>query len=131
MFEQRPSAGNRRGFFVSLRSVGLMVTHLTAHSQRPDNFIRVERHAFAAKIRLARAVLGWSQSELGRRVGLTQRAIHKLEQGDTEPRRTTVRALEQIWHEHNIEFEDLADGFRANLRSSAFEPAPARKSRRT
>ena len=62
-----------------------MVTHLTAHSRRPDNFIRVERHAFAAKIRLARAVLGWSQSELGRRVGLTQRAIHKLEQGDTEP----------------------------------------------
>ena len=58
-------------------------------------FIRLERHAFAAKIRLARAVLGWSQSDLGRRIGLTQRAIHKLEQGDTEPRRTTVRALEE------------------------------------
>jgi len=107
-----------------------MVTHLTAHSRRPDNFIRVEKHAFAAKIRLARAVLGWSQSELGRRIGLTQRAIHKLERGETEPRRTTVRALEHIWHEHNIEFEDLADGFRANVRSSAFKSAPARKSGR-
>jgi len=90
-------------------------------TQQPRDFssvLRLERHAFAAKIRLARAVLGWSQSELGLRVGLTQRAIHKLEQGETEPRRTTERALEEIWREQSIEFEDLADGgFRVSIHS--------------
>ena len=94
--------------------------------------MQLDRQAFAAKIRLARAVLGWSQSELGRRIGLTQRAIHKLEQGETEPRRTTIRALEETWREQNIEFEDLADGgFRVNIRPSAFEPAATMKPRRT
>jgi ribosome-binding protein aMBF1 (putative translation factor) len=34
---------------------------------------------------LVRAVLGWSQTELAQRIGLTQSAIHKLEQGETEP----------------------------------------------
>ena len=59
--------------------------------------VRLERHAFAAKLRVARAVLGWSQSEFAVRVGLTQRAVHKLEQGDTEPRRMTVHAIAAIW----------------------------------
>ena len=82
-------------------------------ARQPRDFaelFKLERYAFAAKIRLARAVLGWSQSELGFRIGMTQRAIHKLEQGETEPRRTTMRALEEIWREHHIVFEDLADG---------------------
>lgn len=79
----------------------------------------MERHAFAAKIRIARAVLGWSQSDLANRVGLTQRAIHKLEQGETEPRRTTVRAIEEIWREEDLVFEDLPDGgFTVTVRSA-------------
>jgi transcriptional regulator with XRE-family HTH domain len=109
-----------------------MAAHLSAHSRDLGGIIRLETHAFAAKIRLARAVLGWSQTELGRRVGLTQRAIHKLEQGETEPRRATVRSLEEIWREQSIEFEDLADGgFRASIRSSVLErPAPTRSPRK-
>src|SRR6478752_7451549 len=66
--------------------------------------------AFAAKVRAGRAVLGWSQTELARRVGLTQRAIHKLEIGDTEPRRKTVEVLEEIWRHQNIQFNNRADG---------------------
>ena len=67
---------------------------------------------------------------LGRRIGLTQRAIHKLEQGETEPRRATLRALEEIWREQKIEFEDLADGgFRVSIRSTEFKPKT--KTRRT
>jgi len=109
-----------------------MAIHLTAHSRDLGEIVRRERHAFAAKIRLARAVLGWSQSELGLRIGLTQRAIHKLEQGETEPRRTTVRALEEIWREQSIEFEDMTDGsFRVSVRASALDrPAMARSQRR-
>jgi DNA-binding XRE family transcriptional regulator len=100
-------------------------------SHRRADAVGVDKQALAAKIRLVRAVLGWSQGELGRRVGLTQRAIHKLEQGKTEPRRTTMQALEQIWRNQNVEFEDLADGgFRVSVRPSAFGPA-TRKQRRT
>ena len=97
-----------------------MTVQVAKQSRDFTELFRLERHAFAAKIRLVRAVLGWSQSELGVRIGMTQRAIHKLEQGETEPRRTTMRALEEIWRENNIEFEDLADGgFRVSIRAAA------------
>jgi transcriptional regulator with XRE-family HTH domain len=76
------------------------------------DLVRIERRAFAAKIRIVRAVLGWSQTELASRVGVTQRAIHKLEQGETEPRRTTVRILEEVWHDEGIVFEESTNGFR-------------------
>ena len=38
------------------------------------------RLRFAAKVRAARAVLGWSQTELDERIGLTQHAIYQIEQ---------------------------------------------------
>ena len=106
--------------------------HLAAHDSRDlAELIRLERRAFAAKIRMARAVLGWSQSEFGFRVGLTQRAVHKLEQGDTEPRRTTARAIEAVWREQGIEFEDLAaGGFCVTVRPPVLDrplSAPARR----
>jgi transcriptional regulator with XRE-family HTH domain len=109
-----------------------VVVHLGSHSPGHGEIVLPRRHAFAAKIRLARAVLGWSQTELGRRVGLTQRAIHKLEQGDTEPRRSTVRALEEIWRNQNIEFEDLADGgFRVGIHFRVLDSPFAKKRRRS
>ena len=100
-----------------------MTMHVAPQGSRDLlDLIRLERHAFAAKVRMARAVLGWSQSELGVHVGLTQRAIHKLEQGDTEPRRATVHAIEEVWRDQGIEFEDLADGgFRVIVRSSLLD----------
>ncbi len=93
--------------------------------------MRLERRALAAKIRVVRAVLGWSQSEFGFRVGLTQRAIHKIEQGDTEPRRTTVLAIEEVWREAGIEFEDLPDGgFRVSVRAQLLDRPATVQSRR-
>lgn len=94
--------------------------------------IRMERHAFAAKIRAARAVLGWSQGELADRVGLTQRAVHKLEQGETEPRRTTVRVIEETWSEQGLVFEDAAEGgFTMTVRNALLDrPASAQARRR-
>jgi DNA-binding XRE family transcriptional regulator len=100
-----------------------MPTQLT-HNASSDlvELMRVERQAFAAKIRMTRALIGWSQTELASHVGLTQRSVHKLEQGDTEPRRATVRMIEQLWHEQGIEFEDLADGgFRLRARPELFD----------
>ena len=110
---------------------GSVAIQLNAQSRGLDEVVRLERQAFAAKVRIVRAVLGWSQTELGRRAGLTQRAIHKLEQGETEPRRTTVLALEEIWREQHIEFEDLGDGgFQVSFRAPVFGRAAKAKSRR-
>lgn len=93
--------------------------------------IRLERRVFAAKIRMARAVIGWSQSELAFRVGLTQRSIHKLEQGETEPRRATMRAIEMLWRELGIEFEDLGDGgFRVSVSPQLLDGPVTAPSRR-
>jgi len=109
-----------------------MALQLGQHGSRDlVELMRLERRALAAKIRVVRAVLGWSQSEFGFRVGLTQRAIHKIEQGETEPRRTTVRAIEEVWREEGVEFEDLPDGgFRVSVRSSLLDRPATPQSRR-
>ena len=99
----------------------------------PDlvELMRLERLAFAAKLRMSRAVLGWSQSELGFRVGLSQRAIHKIEQGDTDPRRVTVRAIEQIWRDEGVDFEDIdGGGFRVTVRPPVLTRPTTFKARR-
>jgi DNA-binding XRE family transcriptional regulator len=107
-----------------------MTIHLAMQSHDLRKLCRLERYAFAAKIRLARAVLGWSQTELAVHVGLTQRTIHKLEWGETEPRRATARALEFIWREQSIEFEDIGDGgFRVSVRAPVIEPPRSSKGR--
>jgi hypothetical protein len=62
---------------------------------------------------------------------LTQRAIHKIEQGDTEPRRTTIRVIEKVWREEGVEFEDPPDGgFRVTIRAAIIERPPATQTRR-
>jgi transcriptional regulator with XRE-family HTH domain len=92
--------------------------------------VRLERCGFAAKLRITRAVLGWSQSELAFRAGMTQRAIHKIEQGDTEPRRTTVFAIETMWRDYGLDFEDVAEGgFRVTVRAPLLEPNTKRTRR--
>ena len=75
-----------------------------------ETLVRVERLMFAAKVRAARAVLGWKQSELGKRAGLTQKSIHRIEQGTDDLRRSTVIAVEQVLKAEGVEFEDLPDG---------------------
>lgn len=109
------------------------VENTTADQHDLAHLMRMERLAFAAKVRLARAVAGLSQSDLAACVGMTQRSIHKLEQGATEPRRSTVAAIEMLWRDYGIEFEDLGDGgFRALVRAPALVrsvPPPSRRAR--
>lgn len=81
--------------------------------------LRLERSAFGAKVRAARAVLGVSQDELAELVGLTQRSIHRIEQGQVEPRLRTILTIEQFWSDRDIAFEDLPDGgFRLVVKGS-------------
>ena len=72
--------------------------------------LRRERIAFAAKVRGARAILGWSQRELGLRVSMTQKSIYRMEQGTHDLRRSTIVMVEQVFKAEGIEFEELPGG---------------------
>jgi DNA-binding XRE family transcriptional regulator len=72
--------------------------------------LRVERAAFAAKVRAGRAVLGLSQDQFARHIGLTQKSIHRIEQGAVQPKRQTVLKIQRFWFERGIAFENLRSG---------------------
>jgi transcriptional regulator with XRE-family HTH domain len=69
-----------------------------------------DRMLVAMSIRMARAALGWSQAEFGRFLGMSQRAIHRIEQGHSEPRRTTLLAIESLLYKAGFKIEDRSDG---------------------
>jgi transcriptional regulator with XRE-family HTH domain len=69
-----------------------------------------DRLLVATTVRMARAALGWSQAEFGRFLGMSQRAIHRIEQGHSEPRRTTLLAIESLLRKAGIKIEDRSDG---------------------
>jgi transcriptional regulator with XRE-family HTH domain len=69
-----------------------------------------DRLLIATTVRMARAALGWSQAEFGRFLGMSQRAIHRIEQGHSEPRRTTLLAIESLLRKAGFKIEDRSDG---------------------
>jgi transcriptional regulator with XRE-family HTH domain len=75
-----------------------------------DHIMRVERLAFAAKLRAARAVLGLSQEQLPQHTGLTQRSVHRIEQGEVQPKVRTIVTIERFLAGQGIGFENLRDG---------------------
>ena len=84
-----------------------------------DQTLRVERVAFAAKLRAARAVLGLSQDEFAHHIGLTQKSVHRIEQGTVQPKLRTILTIEKFWCEQGISFEKLRNGgFRLVVESS-------------
>jgi transcriptional regulator with XRE-family HTH domain len=74
--------------------------------QRP----RADRAAFAARLRAGRAVLGWSQSELGKNAGLTQRAVYRIEKAVVTARNLTQVRIDQAFKDAGLEFTDLSNG---------------------
>jgi transcriptional regulator with XRE-family HTH domain len=65
---------------------------------------------FAARIRAARAVLGWSQTELGKQAQVTQRAIYRLESAAVKPRPVTQTRINEALKNAGIEFAELPNG---------------------
>ena len=61
-------------------------------------------------MRAARAVLGWSQTELGRRVKVTQRAIYRLEKAAVRARHQTQVRINKAFKDAGVEFEELPNG---------------------
>jgi DNA-binding XRE family transcriptional regulator len=75
-----------------------------------DRALKIERIAFAAKVRAARAVLGLSQSEFGAAIGLTQKSVHRIERGEVDPKIRSIAKIEQFWAHQGICFEHLRGG---------------------
>jgi DNA-binding XRE family transcriptional regulator len=81
-----------------------------AHVSQLDHVMHVERAAFAAKLRAARAVLGLSQAQLAHHIGLTQKSVHRIERGDVQPKVRTIFMIERFWRRQGISFENLSNG---------------------
>jgi DNA-binding XRE family transcriptional regulator len=89
------------------------------HGFEIDRVMRVERAAFAAKLRASRAVLGLSQDQFAQQIGLTQKSVHRLEQGAVQPKLRTIVKIQRFWLDQGISFEDQRDGgFRLVVDSS-------------
>ena len=65
---------------------------------------------FAAEVRAARAVLGWSQTKLARRTAVTQRAIYRIEKGVVLPREKTKSNILKTFSDAGLRFELQANG---------------------
>jgi transcriptional regulator with XRE-family HTH domain len=91
-----------------------------AGDQLPRVSIRQDTIAFAAGMRMARAALGWSQRDLARQLGMTQRSVHRIEQARCEPRRATLLAIESVLRKAGLEIQY---GFEGGLAINV--PAPA------
>lgn len=56
------------------------------------------------QIRAARALLGWSQTDLAGRCGLALNTVSRHERGATEPTPATMDAMQQALEAGGIEF---------------------------
>lgn len=65
---------------------------------------------FAARMRAARAVLGWSQTDLGKKARLTQRAIYRLEKAVVRARHLTELRINKAFEDAGIGFFQLPNG---------------------
>ena len=85
--------------------LAIEASHQTGR-RRIDDALRIERATFAAKLRASRAVLGISQEQLARTIGLTQKSIHRIEQGAVQPKMRTVLTIQKFWGDSGIAFEN-------------------------
>src|SRR6516225_8352648 len=77
---------------------------------RPSRDRNMNLVQFAAEVRAARAVLGWSQTELARRSAVTQRAIYCIEQNIVQPRKQTEERIIEAFAKAGVQFEPLSNG---------------------
>lgn len=90
-----------------------------------EDILRLERAAFAAKVRTARAVLGLNQRRFGELVGLTQKSVHRIEHGAVYPSMRTIVRIERFWHEHGVYFEETSNcGFRLVVDAEVLRRGP-------
>jgi transcriptional regulator with XRE-family HTH domain len=58
----------------------------------------------AAQIRAARALLGWKQTDLAQRAGVSEISIKNIERGATDPRVSTLSAIQKAFEDGGVIF---------------------------
>ena len=92
---------------------GFFLNHLTMRKRKATSASHPDERdwvLFAARVRAARAVLGWSQTELARRTAVTQRAIYCIEQNIVQPRMQTEERIIEVFTDAGLRFERLSSG---------------------
>ena len=74
---------------------------------------------YAAQVRAARALLGWSQGELAERAGISKQSVNRIESSNMDARMTTVSALGEAFRSAGVEMcEDHTGIIRIAIASS-------------
>jgi predicted transcriptional regulator len=63
----------------------------------------------AAQIRAARALIGWKQTELAKASGVSEISIKNIERGATDPRSSTVSAIQAAFEKAGVVFLEAGD----------------------
>ena len=63
-----------------------------------------------AQCRAARGLLGWSQQTLASSAGVGTVAVHQLEAGVSQPRRSTLAVVKRAFEAAGVEFIDENGG---------------------
>lgn len=61
------------------------------------------------QIRAARAMLGWKQTDLAEASGISEISIKNIERGTTDPRSTTLAAIQAAFLKAGVVFLDPGD----------------------
>jgi transcriptional regulator with XRE-family HTH domain len=62
-----------------------------------------------AQIRAARALLGWRQTDLAKASGVSEIALKNVERGASDPRMSTIDAIERAFDAAGVIFLDAGD----------------------
>lgn len=57
-----------------------------------------------AQIRAARALIGWRQADLAKKSGISEISIKNIERGSTDPRASTLAAIQDAFAKAGVEF---------------------------
>ena len=68
------------------------------------------RLIYAAQIRAARGLLYWSQGELAERAGVSKQSVTRTEIGTTDPRFSTMTALNEAIRSAGVEMAEDVNG---------------------
>ena len=68
------------------------------------------RLIYAAQIRAARGLLNWSQGELAERAGVSKQSVTRIEIGQTDPRFSTMTALNEAIRAAGVEMAEDVKG---------------------
>jgi transcriptional regulator with XRE-family HTH domain len=61
------------------------------------------------QIRAARGLLGWTQAQLAKEAGLSEVAVKNLERGRSDPRASTLAAIQEAFSRAGVVFLDPGD----------------------